>query len=350
MGTQSAPDIIIPIVDTADGSLESGLTAVKIVPIDGTLANDAITLNELGSTGKYAKTTSSGSDAVDQDVYLVYADSGSGDVLRGVYIHGGDFIDDHIDNTSNPHSITPTQLTVTDTGGYYTSTDVEEVLQEIGADLANKADTANTILTTSATQSVDSGKPKITNLNADKLDGYDASNTADSIPILDSNADLPLAQIPDTLTGKDADTVDGKEPGTGDDNLAQISTDSTPDAGKIHSSMLGVKDESITPVGTIMAWAKNLTGVPSLPAGWMECDGTQVTDADSPLNGTTLPDLNDNTYLEGQTQSGNTGGSNSRGRESIVPDAGVGWQYVLSGDDTDTRPKYYAVVWIIRIK
>lgn len=37
------------------------------------------------------------------------------------------------------------------------------------------------------------------------------SNTANNIPVLDASADLPLAQIPATLTGKDADTVDGIE-------------------------------------------------------------------------------------------------------------------------------------------
>jgi len=58
-----------------------------------------------------------------------------------------------------------------------------------------------------------------TNLNADKLDGYHAANSASSIPVLDGSADLPLAQIPDTLTGKDADTVDGYH---GDDIMSMI--------------------------------------------------------------------------------------------------------------------------------
>ncbi len=39
-------------------------------------------------------------------------------------------------------------------------------------------------------------------------------NAANGICGLDASADVPLAQIPDTLTGKDADSVDGKEPGT----------------------------------------------------------------------------------------------------------------------------------------
>jgi len=39
------------------------------------------------------------------------------------------------------------------------------------------------------------------------------SNTANNIPILDASALLPLAQIPATLTGKDADSVDGCDAG-----------------------------------------------------------------------------------------------------------------------------------------
>lgn len=39
-------------------------------------------------------------------------------------------------------------------------------------------------------------------------------NAANGICGLDASADVPLAQIPDTLTGKDADSVDSKEPGT----------------------------------------------------------------------------------------------------------------------------------------
>lgn len=36
-------------------------------------------------------------------------------------------------------------------------------------------------------------------------------NAANGLPVLDASADVPLAQIPDTLTGKDADTLDGLE-------------------------------------------------------------------------------------------------------------------------------------------
>lgn len=50
------------------------------------------------------------------------------------------------------------------------------------------------------------------------------SNTANNIPVLDASADLPLAQIPATLTGKDADSVDGCDAGIATGNVFKIPT------------------------------------------------------------------------------------------------------------------------------
>ena len=68
------------------------------------------------------------------------------------------------------------------------------------------------------------------------------------------------------------------------------------------------------PVGCIIAWHKTLTGVPALDATWAECNGQVLSDADSPLNGQTLPNLNGTTdatriILRGSTTSGGTGGA-----------------------------------------
>ncbi len=63
------------------------------------------------------------------------------------------------------------------------------------------------------------------------------------------------------------------------------------------------------PIGGIVAWAKSLTAVPNLAEGWVECDGAVLVDALSPLNGQTIPDLNGGIFLEGQATSGATGGS-----------------------------------------
>src|SRR3972149_936817 len=47
-------------------------------------------------------------------------------------------------------------------------------------------------------------------------------------------------------------------------------------------------------VGSIKAYAKSFTGVPSnnLTAFWVECNGQTLSDAESPLNGQTIPNLN----------------------------------------------------------
>jgi len=52
---------------------------------------------------------------------------------------------------------------------------------------------------------------------------------------------------------------------------------------------------SIMPVGTIIGWHKSMTGVPSLPGLWLECNGQTISDTDSPMNTEVIPDLNDAT-------------------------------------------------------
>ena len=56
--------------------------------------------------------------------------------------------------------------------------------------------------------------------DADTVDGKHASNTANNVPVLDASALLPLAQIPDTLTGKSADQVDGYHAGNSSGQVA----------------------------------------------------------------------------------------------------------------------------------
>lgn len=50
-------------------------------------------------------------------------------------------------------------------------------------------------------------------LNADMVDGKSAGNGADNVLLLDGSGFVPLADIPATLTGKDADSVDGLHAG-----------------------------------------------------------------------------------------------------------------------------------------
>ena len=56
------------------------------------------------------------------------------------------------------------------------------------------------------------------------------------------------------------------------------------------------------PVGTILAWHKNLGGVPALSGNWVECDGSVINDSASDLHGQTLPDLN-GAYVDASAKS-----------------------------------------------
>lgn len=119
----------------------------------------------------------------------------------------------------------------------------------------------------------------------------------------------------------------------------------------------------LVPIGCILAWAKSITGVPALPDSFVECSGQVLSDAESLLDGQTMPDLNGATtkrFLRGSTTSGTTGGSETHAHShnhQLVSSGDVGFS--LSGGSrtttTDataasTLPSYYEVVWIIRIK
>lgn len=146
-------------------------------------------------------------------------------------------------------------------------------------------------------------------------------------------------------------------------------------------------DETTPPIGAVIAWLKTFTGVPqTLPTGWMECDGSTISDADSPLNGQTLPDLNASKFLKGADTSGTSAGGthshitlhrsagegsahytyNSAGTagapttgdfaaHSIMMETDGGSMAKINQADTytskiDGAPSNYTVVWIIRIK
>lgn len=85
------------------------------------------------------------------------------------------------------------------------------------------------------------------------------------------------------------------------------------------------------PIGTLLMWLKSLTGVPqTLPYGYVACDGSTISDAESPMNGTTLPNLTSNSQaLMPFTSSGNTA---------------TNWTNIGAGIST------YTFVAIIRIK
>ena len=283
MGTQTAPNILISLIDIADGLPETGLSVV-IVPLGGSLGVDDVVLTEIGVTGKYAKSEADGVDSVDQGVYLIYADSGGGFVYRSSYVHGGEDLETHTTSTSDPHEVVAEQVAVTDIGNHFTGSDVEAVLQEVGVALDDVPTVAAAILLDDSDQTVESVKPKVTNLNADKVDGYHAGNGANQLLVLDADGDVPAANLPAGSPG-DASTLNGLAQGQGSNkipkwnsagshndldtsmagkkttgangHLALVSIAASPLSTKIHSSFLGKKFP-------LVAHANNLI----LQAGW----------------------------------------------------------------------------------
>ncbi|QDP57894.1 MAG: hypothetical protein Unbinned1693contig1002_38 [Prokaryotic dsDNA virus sp.] len=113
-------------------------------------------------------------------------------------------------------------------------------------------------------------------------------------------------------------------------------------------------------VGTVKAYLKDFTGIPSnnVTAFWVECAGQALSDAESPLNGQTIPDLNadagaDQRFLRGNTASGGTGGVDSHSHGiSTGSSFGCSGQYQPAGSTggASNLPPYYEVVWIMKVK
>jgi len=75
----------------------------------------------------------------------------------------------------------------------------------------------------------------------------------------------------------------------------------------------------IIPVGGIISIMPHLAGTSNITAttiagldGWVRCNGQTISDPQSPMNGTVVPNINNSVFLEGHTTSGSTGGSNSK--------------------------------------
>lgn len=132
---------------------------------------------------------------------------------------------------------------------------------------------------------------------------------------------------------------------------------------------------TLVPIGAIIPWAKSFTSVPALPDGWVECDGSAISDAASPLDGETTPDLNgNNQFIRGNSTSGGTGGVATNDLEhdhggvtGVTGSVGVanevGSAVGVSSNDvlpqtisnalsstTDNKPPYMDMVFIMRIK
>lgn len=123
-----------------------------------------------------------------------------------------------------------------------------------------------------------------------------------------------------------------------------------------------------SPIGSIVAWHKNLAGTPVLDTNWVECNGQTLVDSDSVYDGVVIPDLNgDGRFLRGSSTSGTeeaeafkahihreVGGSGVGG-ENKIPRGASGTPFGTLNDTqstggSETRPINMSVVWIIRIK
>lgn len=119
------------------------------------------------------------------------------------------------------------------------------------------------------------------------------------------------------------------------------------------------------PIGVICAWDKDFGGVPgsTLPECWVECDGSTISDSDSPMDGQVLPNLNGHRYfLKGGTSAGSTGPSGSVHQHTMgdalntfYTDLSTSYYYVNryhqhTMPNVNHEPPYYNVVWIMRIK
>lgn len=122
--------------------------------------------------------------------------------------------------------------------------------------------------------------------------------------------------------------------------------------------------------------AYTIYATPALSDNFVECKGQTLSDGDSRFNGATIPDLNGgNRFLRGSSTSGATGGSEEHNHQWFGPES---WQangttqqsmreagFSVGGDtlwwkgnegndlytkNEDTKPPYYEVVWIMRIK
>lgn len=120
----------------------------------------------------------------------------------------------------------------------------------------------------------------------------------------------------------------------------------------------------LVPIGGIIHWIKSFTGVPSLPAGFVECNGQVLSDGQSPLNGQTMPNINGSgggtkQFLRGSTTSGTTGGSETHNHaltigtisvDATILNANVICSVATPTGDTSTLPSFYEAVAIVRVR
>lgn len=101
-----------------------------------------------------------------------------------------------------------------------------------------------------------------------------------------------------------------RQGGEGGEWLTSGELDYTDNQVGTASTFNQVISRSIFPIGTVIWWEKDKTGVPPLNECWVECTGGTVTASTSPMSGSDIPDMTSTRrFLRGATASGNSGGS-----------------------------------------
>ena len=125
------------------------------------------------------------------------------------------------------------------------------------------------------------------------------------------------------------------------------------------------------PIGSIIAWAKNIRNTPSLEDYWMECNGQKITNKKSPYYGQHTPNLNlpiknglKGRFLRGYIQSGveeesqnlihkhfirEGSGIKGSGNLKTIVEKGQSDNVTSTEGGDESRPYNYSVVWIIKI-
>ena len=138
---------------------------------------------------------------------------------------------------------------------------------------------------------------------------------------------------------------------------------------------INVVQDDADPIGTVKHILSNITGTPTYnkTAFWILCDGTTISDAESPLNGQPVPDLNgEGRFLRSADTAGDEGGSDTMAHTHLVSGntaQNAGQQNFASAGTTssglhthgvsitsqaasndENRPPYHNAVAIIKIK
>lgn len=123
------------------------------------------------------------------------------------------------------------------------------------------------------------------------------------------------------------------------------------------------------PVGCVGAFLKTFTNTPTLPDGYVECNGQILSDSQSVYDGVEIPNLNGNSggtqrFIRCSTVSGGTGGNETHRHQlyTIMWNdlAGVAFifpslnsiysDYTSGAGGSSALVTYYEVVFVMRVR